>query len=525
MFQKVVAPAPWTQPSHISMFTGLNAHRHGVNRLEAAPPSLTMMTEILREAGYATVAVTGGGVLRPEFGLAPGFDIYYHLPTGYSADALEDGLTEVLTRLDSLRERPFFLFFHTYEIHVPYRARQPYFDRFSSHDPNLRTEPSNYLEQAIGKPSFVYWNASEKNPSKIALPLELATLPVDLYDSGIAYTDATLIRLLERLEQPDLTHRTMVVVTSDHGEMLGEHGLASHAFLYEENLLVPLLLALPGGRAAGRTITDQVRLIDLMPTILDLVGISLPADLDGASLLPLIDGSSSAAPRPAWSYASNSNYGVSLRMRNRLKYIRRNSAWASDYSQEQLFDLVKDPREEHDLAASARETQTLRDLISRTLEEEAVGYRVRFENFDNVAFRGTLRGPLVNPSTVKTIDLPCSCVVKKGGGAAFEVPAATSFTLLLEGYAGNGGKLLLSLKSLNSDGNEGPTFKTSLDLDPNSSPQVIVERGSEWMPVQSSDKESLKRVTVWWSGKPGTATTSPLESDILRRELEALGYL
>ncbi len=522
VFRNVVAPSPWTQPSHVSLFTGLDAHRHGVNGLFPAPASLVTLAEVLRQAGYATGAVTGSGVMNPDLGLAQGFDRFFYNRLAYSDQELETSLADALSWLETTTDRPFFLFFHTYEIHTPYLVRQPWFSRFSSHDMKLQARPSSFDAQRQGEHEFVHWRKGEEDAPELPLPEALASLPADLYDSAVAYTDERLNRLLTRLEAPDLADRTIVVLTSDHGEMLGEHDLAGHHYLYDENLRVPLIMALPEGRGSGRTVPEQVRSIDVFPTLLELAGLEPVTGIDGRSLLPLIDGTRDTAQRPAWSYAARSRQGLALRLDNRVKYIRRIAAGEVDHDREELYDLAADPREEHDLTAGSTGAERFRDRLRRAVEEEIPGYRLRFENTGEATYRGQLRGPRVRPGFLAAIDMPCPCVVWQDGRAAFEVPPGVSFTLILERPAPREETLHLKI---GADGM--PDTQARLRLDPDQlSPRVFGLDGISWTWVAAGEPVPAAHLKLWWQGgiAGGTPTDVTLDGQ-LQEELEALGYV
>lgn len=123
LFRRAVAQAPWTLPSHASLFTGLDPLTHAVNHHARVPLSLELLAETLRRSGYATAAVTGGGYLRPQFGFAQGFDRFQYWPHLYAEDELERGVDRAVAWLRAHRSRKLFLFFHTYETHFPYHRR------------------------------------------------------------------------------------------------------------------------------------------------------------------------------------------------------------------------------------------------------------------------------------------------------------------------------------------------------------------------------------------------------------------
>ena len=252
VFEKAVAPSPWTLPSHASMFTGLDALRHGVNHGYPVPPSLKVMADLFRRAGYATAAVTGGAYVSAEYGFDRGFDSFYAHRGWGDDEEMQAGVDRALAWLQHRDGQPFLLFLHTYAIHAPYRARQPYFTNLTGTAP-----PSAlYLPESV-PPAHEDGFQVRLRLVKQGRPMEPSDLAVlsGLYDSSIAYADAQLGRLFSALEARGLDRRTIVVVTSDHGEALGERGLASHAYLYDFNLLVPLVVAAPDGRGAGRRVS------------------------------------------------------------------------------------------------------------------------------------------------------------------------------------------------------------------------------------------------------------------------------
>ncbi len=344
LFENVVAPAPWTLPAHTSLFSGLNAVRHGVNHHMQAPDSLHFLAEHLREAGYTTAAITGGGILRPHYGFAQGFDSFAYWNSRNSVTELENGLNRATAFLKEHKSLPFFLFFHTYEIHYPHRRRQPFFDDLVSeqgvalpqgHVKMLPPKVTNLVSEGN---TFTFIRKGEKQGSS-PLNQDQKRAVRTMYDSAIAYTDSNLAEFFHKIDQLDLRNNTLIIVTSDHGEALGEDDRAGHSFLDDYNLMVPLMLEIPGRKGAGTRISQQIRLIDLMPTVLEATGVPVPADLDGQSLLPLIDSPDSIFPSDAWAYAASSNRGLALRHNNEEKFIFKDAAWQRIWGQTTLATL------------------------------------------------------------------------------------------------------------------------------------------------------------------------------------------
>lgn len=456
-FKNAVAAAPWTLPSHISIFSGLDALSHGLNHDFPLPSSLTTLAEHLQTAGYRTEAVTGGVYLHPRYGFSQGFDRFRYWPSARDQkEELERGIQEVLEWLDGGSVQPFFLLLHTYEVHDPFHPREPFLSLLRDGPPielpgkvvTPRQEPSEDNGFVVRK-QFALRQGREFSP----LDAEQLAYVNDLYDSGVAFADALLGRLLRRLEELSLADDTMVVLTSDHGEVLGEHNLASHAYLWDPNLLVPLIVALPGapaddpaaGSSNGRApafVDRQVRSVDILPTVLDAVGLAIPPGLDGRSLLPLIADPGADFPAEAWSYASSTNHGISLRVSNRLKYTFNNSLWRAVHGGEELYRLSEDPGEELDLASRDGETaQRLYRSLGERFEDGFKGLRLRFANGDRALYRVELdssRGSL-RPNRVKVLGLPAEAAASWSQQRLIvDVPTASDFTVFVEAVDARG---------------------------------------------------------------------------------------
>jgi arylsulfatase A-like enzyme len=358
-FATAVAQAPWTRPSHWSLFNSLYPASHGGRR----PVPLALL---LWRAGYRTAAITGGGQVDRNFGFHTGFETYR---IHYWVQAID----EVVRHLEAGRDRRNFLFLHTYEIHDPY-----------THPRFAEGLPAGRIEGRFSRAEWQRW--------KRQLTAEEKTYVEALYDGGVAYTDAQLGRLFGELEQRGLLDRSIVIVTSDHGEQLWEHGGWRHgSTLYDHQLLVPLIIHLPrelrrqlGGDLRGRVVAQQAQLIDLYPTVLDLLGIELDHEIQGRSLVPLLAGGE-MPPRKAFSENTNVKAYERKSIRSeRFKYIRsipRKSAPPDAGEYFELYDLRKDPAEQVDLAGSfpelaaalKEEMRALREREGQLLEEVPEG--------------------------------------------------------------------------------------------------------------------------------------------------------
>ena len=251
LFEVAVAAAPSTRPSHASMLTGVYPCVHGVGADGGVglPAALSPLAEILRQKGYTTAAITEGGDLDAAT-FARGFGSFrvnsagtLDRPTG----RVEDDVADARAWLARHADERFFLFLHTYQTHAPYTPPAPY-----------RTVDA---EKRSREPDH------------------------DLYEAEVRYTDDALAPLFAALDGLGLDERTIVVVTSDHGEAFGEHGSFFHGdHLYEEDVRIPLIWWAPGLIPSGRRISAVAGLADIVPSVLRVVGIEPPAWVHGRDL-------------------------------------------------------------------------------------------------------------------------------------------------------------------------------------------------------------------------------------------------
>jgi arylsulfatase A-like enzyme len=519
VFEKTVTAAPWTLPAHLSLLTGLDAVHHGVNHRGRAPQDLTLLAESLRRAGYETQAITGGGFLDPQYGLDQGFDRYRYWPEHTAEEELVTAIAAAERWLAEPSPRPLFLFFHTYETHYPYRARSPFFERFAAGHAKPNERDLGYVnmptDEEDGWLLAKEWRSPAEDGSAAPLDAEQQRLLVALYDSGIAFADSQIGRLLARWGERPRADASIVAVTSDHGEALGEKGVAGHAYLEDFNALVPLVVRFPGGRPAGRVAT-QVRLIDLAPTLLEVAGLAPPANIDGASLLELAR-VGKGEPRPGWTYSSFANRGLALRLADRWKYIFNNTAWKPLQGREALYDLRRDPREENPLPTDPERLAALRRRAQAHLAQTASAIRIRVDNPSPNRVTGRLVGAVLEPSRLKSPGLPQGGLTRLSpSGVDVLADGGESFELVLESPAP--GSLTIVLES---------GFRARVDLTTLEDPWRVVRRGDRWALGDRVDAaEPVATLVVEWMAGGGTATEDPAHEDAeLRRQLEALGYV
>lgn len=566
VFEQAVAGAPWTLPSHMTLFSGLDAAHHGINHdvgrsQDPAERGFDLLAEILRHQGYDTAATTGGAYLHPKYGFNQGFNSYrYWNDRARDDDELSDGIDRTLDFLATPRSQPFFFFLHTYAAHDPYEARQPYFDQLAG--PGIAAvdgeialySPPNRPELAFRQQ--IYFELRQKN-GKRRLELADRDLLQAFYDSGLARVDAELQRLFEGIEALGLGDETIIVITSDHGEnLLDGDGRTGHLDLYDSNLLVPLVIAWPDGRGAGRRVPQQVRSADILPTVLESLALTPPAGLDGVSLLPLVEASSdealaaaaSAQPTEAWSYCASANRGLALR-RDDLKLIVGNNAWqparlvdgASDpqilrqailAERYEMYRLPTDAAEAEDLwsgaEAPSEDALNLQQRLQDYWRTQAQGLRLTLHHPGPGELVGQIEGPMVRPVATKSIDLACHCLTwEEMGKASFRLAAGQSFTLQFEKVFGP----RLEIRGYLQDGPQRHKLSHTFDADDLPRNGLLRwSRDGRWQAEDDAEAspadDGMPYVRMFWLGPRRQAADSPSLSDPeLRRQLEALGYL
>ncbi len=281
VFEDATCSIPTTLPSHVTIFTGLRPSQHGVRRNGQAPErDLLTVFDLLAERGVATGAVIGSQVVGPKYleGLGFGDVLFPGSQRQYQARA-ERVTNHAATWIERRGSEPFALWVHYYDSHEPYAPPAPFARRFDrGYDGDL--------PNALDVKTLVGFN-DDAGASLSAADLAHVT---DLYDAEIAYLDAHLGRLFQRLEALALMDETAVVIVGDHGQAIGENGFFGHGLrLLEPVVKVPLIVRLPGRTAVAR-VTAPVETIDLLPTLLEVFGLDSPGELPGISWLPALDG-------------------------------------------------------------------------------------------------------------------------------------------------------------------------------------------------------------------------------------------
>jgi hypothetical protein len=346
-----------------------------------------------------------------------------------------------------------------------------------------------------------------------------------MYDSGVAFADAKVGELLAYVKALAPDRPTLIVLTSDHGEALGEDDRAGHSYLEDYNIMVPLIFEFPDALGAGRVINDQVRLIDLLPTVLDYLGLDTEHVPDGRSLLPLINGSGATHTTEAWTYSSSNNRGLSLRIDNRLKYSYNNTAWNEVAGEQKLIDLVTDQEESRDVSAGDNRTSQLRERVQQTIGATHSGYRLSIRNRSPGMLTGTLSGAWAGVSRIKTSSPGCLQLEwSDGASALFKASQSCEAELLFEGLRTSLAEITGAIDLSGSGTNV--VFAESIDLHRLTEPLEISFDGVSWRRHDQPSGESKTGFRVWWQGvRPAfDLESSDLNSEILE-QLNVLGYV
>jgi arylsulfatase A-like enzyme/Tfp pilus assembly protein PilF len=330
-FTQAFTPVPITLPAHTSLLTGMYPLATGVhdfvgNRVASGAATLA---RILHDHGYSTAAFLGAPVLDSRFGLNQGFDTYFdHFKLAGAEEVHLDAMKrpgdkvvdEAQRWLNRHPPQPMFLWVHLYDAHSPYRPPTPYAERYR------------------GRP----------------------------YDGEIAFADAQIGRLMTALTRAGLLEKSVVVVVSDHGESLGEHGEKTHGFfVYNSTLHVVCIIKVPGD--APRVVPDEVSLVDVMPTVLQALGIPIPAGVQGRSLLSLVAGRTGEGVSNLYgeSYPPLLHFGW-----NSLRCVQSRGWKYIETTRPELYDTHTDPKELNNLVSARADLaqdmrNRLRKLVSR----------------------------------------------------------------------------------------------------------------------------------------------------------------
>jgi len=308
LFEQAVSVAPLTLPAHASIFTGRFPPEHGVrdNGGFFLDPGQLTLAEVLKARGYRTGGFVAAYVLDSKWGINQGFDTYFDefdisQSRGLSPGAIQRPANDVVDRaipwIQAAKDSRFFAWLHFYDPHTPYRPPEPFLSRYKGHP----------------------------------------------YNGEVAFADSQVGRVVAELKALEVYDKTVIVVMGDHGESLGDHGESTHGFfIYNSVTHVPFMIRAPYSLMRARRVADPVRAVDVMPTVLDLLGVPTPKAVTGASLVPLMTGAAIELNLDAYSEAMYPlhHYGWSD-----IRALRAGRFKVIDAPRPELFDVEQDPAE------------------------------------------------------------------------------------------------------------------------------------------------------------------------------------
>jgi arylsulfatase A-like enzyme len=379
IFDRALAAAPWTLPSHASMFTGRYPHELSTDYTTPLDATYPTLAEFFRARGYATAGLVANyGYCSYETGLARGFLHYEDYPRSLGQIASSSTLIRTVADNFRLRRlirndehlnrksaaqlnhdflswlarengRPFFVFLNYFDAHEPYLPPPPFDKKFGP-------------GRKLGKYSPVHRHNWEPGLANQPLSAEQVKEEIDAYDGAIAYLDQQIGFLFDTLEQKSVLKNTLIIIAADHGEEFGEHGIFDHGYtLYLSGLHVPLLISFPGRVPSGRRVATPVSLRNLAATIVELTNLGGGAAFNGLSLsrywanvagiarpeeAAVLSEVKRVTNRPDWFPASKGD--MQSLILDRYHYIKDADG------REELYDIETDPWEKNDLAGSER---------------------------------------------------------------------------------------------------------------------------------------------------------------------------
>ena len=396
-FWHLMPQSSWTRPSVASLMTSTYPSTHGTQDMfDVMRPGLPSLAEALERAGYESHGLVTNAQCLPLWGFGGGFSRYVDVETiAPVAEDTRDGraVDAALATLRQVAGRPWFLYLHLMAPHAPYTPPAPYGTAFMP-------------DRFVG------------TPPEVRLQKEMAR-----YDGEIAYADAQVGRLLEALKALGLYDEALIILVSDHGEQFMEHGKQGHGgSLFEEELGVPFIVKMPRGVHAGEERKQLVQMIDIGPTVLDIVGAPPEGRFQGRCLRDLIE---QDPIEDRVGYASLRFYGSSLRAAKTrsLKYIhnvlKQEPTW---------YDLANDPHEYHGVRHPLPHAEPLAAFASRVSSQGAAGLHLLITG--DIGAQGVATGE-IRGQDLGPFELHCSGI----RGKAWQTDAGIAFQIELENAA------------------------------------------------------------------------------------------
>ncbi len=493
VFENAYAHVPLTLPSHVTMLTGLLPAEAGVRsnlgyRFDAAAhPTIPML---LKANGYATGAAVSAYVLRGATGLGAAFDHYddrmdrssTHAALG---DVQRSGRATVAAALQWIRsrgDRPFFFMLHLFEPHAPYSPPEPFRSRYAA------------------------------NP----------------YDGEIAASDADVGELIGALRASGIYDRATIILVSDHGEGLGDHGEAQHGiFLYREAIHVPLILKLPGGEMSGKRAGTPVQLADILPTVAEIAGFAVPPSAKGRSLVAIAKGDVPAGRR----ILSETMYPrIHLGWSDLVSLIDATHHYI-DAPRPELYDLERDPRETRNVLADNRRVyasmraevlthdRSLTAPVNVDPEEAAKLAALGYLGSSSTAAAGSkLPDPKDGIQDLERIDATSRLTAQ---GKYREAVAVLREVLARnESYADAWTRLAKTLEDMGRPEEALEAYKKTMEVAPMLAPGTALSMAEVYLRTGRFD-DSIRHAELALGVHPATARMAIAQAHLAKRDLDA----
>ena len=514
LFENAICQETWTLPSHATLFTGLYPKHHGMTASANLPESTVTLAEALRSAGYLCAGFTGFSFwLYPWRGFAQGFDLY-NTPD-WRFRPISETASLVNQWLDKHPRENVFLFFHNFDAHskpalqydgLPYGPDDSAFLHFAKEF----ASPPSFTREGRGKVDAEAFLLAA-NRKEVTLTQEELEYCIALYDDSIRMIDHYLHETFEKLKTLGLYERAIIVVTSDHGEEFGEHGVFGHANVYETSAHVPLLVRFPNGNRGGTRCPHVVQLTDVVPTILSAVGVPLPNPVDGQDLAPLLDGT--APPRDR-AYVQRLNWKAVRTTEWKLLRDDKRKAY-------ELYDVLRDAQErENVLAPTAAPIAELQPDLDSFFAVDPAGWHFAYVS-DDPAWKGKLdivaNGPLDTAVLLKGLDR--QNLVTRGPSVDLNMGHDGANELLVR-CADPSTKLMVTASS------DAPITVAVGTLAPRKGTpvQLVLDPAAEEYPEPRADGMEKPYLRIWHvPAHDSRSAAKPLSEEAVE-ELRALGY-
>ena len=364
LFETAISQSSWTWPATATILTGLYPYTHGVTSDERSflDDSIITLSELLQENHFTTVGISANFLISKGKNFNQGFETFIEMPwISSKASKAEDINHKFYEWLETNKNFQFFAYLHYMDPHDRYSAPGKYQNMFAS-------DYEGENDFIINGNVHPLWEAINFNKKEVEYTEADIEHLMALYDGEIRYWDSQFSALLERLKKLNVLTKTIIIVTSDHGEEFLEHGKLRHGLqLYDESIRVPLIIWNPEFIKRGR-IEEQVETVDIYPTICKILGIEIPGEIQGKSLFPVTE-LKSLSP---YAYSQTEHafiFGKGRVMKNSIRTTKWKLIFTPFENKYELYSILDDENEKTDLFANHPIGVKLKDKLEQWVEK------------------------------------------------------------------------------------------------------------------------------------------------------------